>query len=184
MTTVSIIGQIATDPKLFTKDGGAEFCTFRLASTERRYDAAKSEWVDTDTNWFTVNAFRSLARHASQSFKKGERIIVVGKLRVRPWEKDDKKGTSVEIDADGVGHDLRFGTSVFTKQDGSTQPSTAPSSPQAAACPDTEPITGQVPGQPGGSDAAPSPGAFGASAGAGDGAGEAMSADGFTPAAA
>ncbi|KUF08032.1 single-stranded DNA-binding protein [Leucobacter sp. G161] len=111
----STIGQIATDPKLFTPAGGAAFCTFRLASTERRYDVGKQEWTDTETNWFTVNTFRSLAQHAKSSFSKGDRVVVTGKLRVRAWEADEKRGTSVEIDADGIGHDVRFGVSVFVK---------------------------------------------------------------------
>lgn len=111
----STIGQIATDPKLFSPAGGAEFCTFRLASTERRYDSAKQEWGDSLPNWFTVNTFRSLATHAKHSFKKGDRVVLTGRLRVRAWEADERRGTSVEIDADGIGHDVRFGTSAFTK---------------------------------------------------------------------
>ncbi|MBP6684105.1 MAG: single-stranded DNA-binding protein [Leucobacter sp.] len=111
----STIGQIATDPKLFTPAGGTAFCTFRLASAERRYDATKQEWTDSDTNWFTVNTFRGLAQHAKSSFSKGDRVVVTGKLRVRAWEADEKRGTSVEIDADGIGHDVRFGVSVFVK---------------------------------------------------------------------
>ena len=117
-SNLSVIGQIATEPKLFTPAGGAEFCTFRLASTERRYDAVQQTWVDTDTNWFTVNAFRSLARHAKHSFRTGDRVVVAGKLRVRPWVADDRRGTSVEIDADGLGHDVRFGVSAFVKSGG------------------------------------------------------------------
>lgn len=111
----SAIGQVATEPRLFTPAGGAEFCTFRLASGERRYDTTKQEWVDTDPNWFTVNTFRGLARHAHRSLRKGDRVVVAGKLRVRQWESEEKRGTTVEIDADGLGHDMRFGTSSFTK---------------------------------------------------------------------
>lgn len=112
---ISVIGQIATEPKLFAPDRGVQFCSFRLASTERRFDPDRKEWIDGDTNWFSINAFRSLARNAKASFRKGDRIIVMGRLRVRPWEKGDKHGTSVEIDAEGFGHDVRWGTSMFTK---------------------------------------------------------------------
>lgn len=125
---ISTIGLIATEPKLFTPEGGAEFCTFRLASTERRFDAQKKEWFDGETNWFTVNTFRTLAVHANESFSKGDRIIVSGRLRMRAWEKDEKKGTSINIDADGLGHDVRWGVSRFTKKSGQTdQPHEAPS---------------------------------------------------------
>ena len=42
-------------------------------------------------------------------------MIVTGRLRVRDWATDDKRGTNVEIDADAVGHDLSWGTTVFTR---------------------------------------------------------------------
>lgn len=114
----STVGQLATEPRLFAPPGGTEFCTFRLASTDRRFDAASGEWSDADTNWFTVNTFRSLARHAKQSFKKGDRVVVTGRLRVREWETADRRGTSVEIDAEGIGHDVRFGVTAFIRATG------------------------------------------------------------------
>lgn len=113
---LSTVGVIATVPRIFKPSGGTEFCTFRLASTERRFDGMKQEWVDGTTNWFTVNMFRTLAVHAHQSLSKGDRVIVAGRIRVRNWEKDSKRGTNVEIDADGIGHDLRWGTTRFTKR--------------------------------------------------------------------
>lgn len=113
----SVIGQVATDPKLFTPESGVQFCSFRLAHTERRFDTERKEWVDRETNWFTINAFRGLALNAKESFRIGDRVIVTGRLRVRKWEKGEKHGTSVEIDADGFGHDLRWGTSTFTKRE-------------------------------------------------------------------
>lgn len=131
---ITAIGQIATDPKLFTPESGVPFCTFRLACTERRFDGKTNEWIDGVTNWFTVNAFRSLAVHAKESFAKGDRLIVGGRLRVRRWEKDEKAGNSVEIDADGIGHDVRWGVSSFEKRtasgeggDGSGEGADAPS---------------------------------------------------------
>lgn len=117
-TTITVVGTIATDPRTTTSPGRTTFCTFRLASTERKFDRERNQWMDGDTNWFTINAFRSLAAHAGTSFAKGERIVVHGKLRVRKWESEDKSGTAVEIEADSLGHDLRWGVTAFTKQTG------------------------------------------------------------------
>lgn len=144
----SAIGQVATEPRLFTPAGGAEFCTFRLASGERRYDTTKQEWVDTDPNWFTVNTFRGLARHAHRSLRKGDRVVVAGKLRVRQWESEEKRGTTVEIDADGLGHDMRFGTSSFTKTVGGEHqaPPKRDDSPTAEQSAERQRL-GPVPGQ-------------------------------------
>ncbi|WP_217132607.1 single-stranded DNA-binding protein [Leucobacter chinensis] len=132
-TSVSVVGTVATAPKTVTLPSGAELCTFRLADGERRYDAEKKEWIDGHTNWFTVNAFRALATHAGESLSKGDRVIVSGRLRVKQWEKDERSGTSVEIDADALGPELRWGTSVFTKRTHAKQGGAAATASQANA---------------------------------------------------
>lgn len=115
-TTITVVGSIATDPKLIRPSSGVQLCSFRIASDERRFDREQQGWVEGHTNWFGVVAFRGLANHAHESFKKGDRVIVTGRLRVRKWEKDEKRGTSVEIEADSIGHDVRFGVTQFEKR--------------------------------------------------------------------
>jgi single-strand DNA-binding protein len=39
--------------------------------------------------------------------------VVQGRLKVRSWEKDDRSGITVEVDALTVGHDLSRGTAMF-----------------------------------------------------------------------
>lgn len=114
-TQVCVVGIVATEPKLVVTTTGITLCSFRLASSERRYDRATEEWVEGDTNWFNVTAFRALGEHVKDSFEKGNRVIVSGKLKVRQWEHDGKQGTAVDIDADALGHELRWGTTQFTK---------------------------------------------------------------------
>ena len=115
----SAVGTIATVPKLMTSDHRAAFCTFRVACNDRRYDREQGKWIDGDTNWITINAFRGLAVHAEESFSKGDRVIIHGRLRVRKWESAEKSGVAVEVDADALGHDVRWGVSQFTKRSSS-----------------------------------------------------------------
>lgn len=115
-TSINVIGTIATDPRLITPNSGTTLCSFRLASDERHYDREQKKWVDGTTNWFGIVCFRSLAEHAHESFKKGDRVIVRGRLRTRDWEKDGKRGTSIEIEAEALGHDVRWGVSRFEKR--------------------------------------------------------------------
>ncbi len=114
-TQVTVVGTVATDPRHIVTQAGAALCSFRLASDERRYDRAQQKWVEGETNWYGVSVFRALGENAHRSLRKGERIIVNGRLRVRRWESDGKAGTSVEIDADALGHDLRWGVSSFDR---------------------------------------------------------------------
>lgn len=136
-TIVSVVGTIGTIPKLIQSEAHSAFCTFRLASTPRRYDRESNSWVDGDTSWYTVNAFRSLAEHADASFSRGDRVIVSGRLRVRPWKTEDRSGTAVEIEADALGHDLRWGTTRF-RADSPVEPAEGPS-PQPDSSPEAAP---------------------------------------------
>lgn len=96
--------------------------SFRLASTQRRFDTSTEKWIDGETNWYTVTAFRQLATHAAESGNKGDRILVVGKLRIRKWENDERTGSNIEVEAEAIGHDLTWGTGVFTRSVGATIP--------------------------------------------------------------
>ncbi len=112
---ITITGNIATEPERRRTATGVPVTTFRLASSQRHFDRAKSEWVETSTNWYSVSAFRDLAEHVGDSLHKGERVILTGRLRLREWETAAKRGLSVEIDADAIGHDLRWGTSRYLR---------------------------------------------------------------------
>ena len=115
MTTITITGLTATEPRFLITNDGVPIASFRFASTDRRYNRATEKWEDGDTTWFTVSAFRGLAENVKASVKKGERLIITGRLRIRDWETDDRKGTDVEIEADAIGHDLSWGTTQFVK---------------------------------------------------------------------
>jgi single-strand DNA-binding protein len=86
-----------------------------LASSQRRFDRNQNKWIDGETNWFTVTAFRQLAINSAGSINKGDRLVVAGKLRVRDWDNGERAGTSVEVEADSLGHDLTWGSAVFTR---------------------------------------------------------------------
>lgn len=110
---LTIVGKVATDPTTGRTTSGIPVTNFRLASTHRRFDQATGAWVDADTNWFSVAAFRQLAEHARASLHTGDSVIVTGRLKIRNWEANGKHGTSVDIEADSIGHDLRWGTSSY-----------------------------------------------------------------------
>lgn len=113
--TITITGLVATTPRHIVTGDGLPISSFRLASTQRRYDRNTEKWVDAETNWFTVTCFRQLATNVGRSVNKGERLIITGTLRIREWDNGEKVGTTVEVEADAVGHDLMMGTSIFTR---------------------------------------------------------------------
>ncbi|SIN73072.1 single-stranded DNA-binding protein [Agromyces cerinus] len=112
---ITVTGVVGTDPKHHVTNGGLAITTFRLASTRRVFDRAKGTWEDGETNWYTVSAFRQLATNASLSIRKGERLIIRGRLRLRAWETGERSGTAVEIEADSIGHDLAWCVTSYAK---------------------------------------------------------------------
>ncbi len=106
---------MATTPRHLVTQDGLPITSFRLASSQRRFDRSQNRWIDGETNWFTITSFRQLAINSSESVNKGDRILVTGKLRVRDWDNGERSGTSVEIDADAIGHDLSWGTATFVR---------------------------------------------------------------------
>lgn len=116
-TYVTLAGRVVADPqRRTTKLGNVPFATFRLASTSRRYNPSTKEYEDGGTNFVNVTAFRALGLNLANSVKRGDPVIVHGRLRVNTWQREDKSyGTNVEVDAYSVGHDLSFGTTAFTK---------------------------------------------------------------------
>ena len=112
---VSVTGLVATTPRHIVTQDGLPITSFRLASSTRRFDRSQNKWIDGETNWYTITAFRQLAVNTSGSVNKGDRIMVHGVLRVRDWDNGERSGTSVEVEADAIGHDLSWGVGVFTR---------------------------------------------------------------------
>ena len=111
----TVSGLVATTPRHLVTQEGLPITSFRLASSKRRFDRTKKIWVEGETNWFTINSFRQLAINSASSISKGDRIVVSGRLKVRDWDNGERSGTSVEIEADCLGHDLVWGTSEFSR---------------------------------------------------------------------
>jgi single-strand DNA-binding protein len=112
---ITVTGLIATTPRHLVTQDGLAITSFRLASSQRRFDKNQNKWVDGETNWYTITAFRQLAINVAGSFNKGDRVLITGKLRIRDWDNGERAGTSVEIEADAAGHDLSWGSAVFTR---------------------------------------------------------------------
>lgn len=113
--TIALTGLVATSPRHIVTSEGLTITSFRLASNQRRFDRGQNAWVDGDTNWYSIVAFRQLGTHVASSVEKGQRVIVVGRVRIRDWESGEKSGTTVEIDAESIGHDLTWGRATFTR---------------------------------------------------------------------
>lgn len=113
---ITVSGNVAAAPGLRIA-GGAPVTSFRMGATPRRYDKATETWVDDETLWFTVTAWRALAEHCASSLTKGDKVLVTGKLTQSSWTGDDGTvRTGLEVDASSVGLDLSRSSAVATRR--------------------------------------------------------------------
>lgn len=112
---ITVLGVIGTDPEAKTTPSGVPLIKFRMASTQRKFDKISGTWVDGNTNWYTVSAFRGLATNAIQTLHKGDPVVVTGRLHLRAWDTGERQGLSVDLEADVIGLDLQWGTASYRR---------------------------------------------------------------------
>lgn len=90
--------------------------SFRVGVTPRL--RREGDWVDGETGWYTVTVWRTLADHVRQSIRKGDPVIVSGRLRTETWTPEEgSPSTTMLVDATLVGHDLNRGCSHWWRGD-------------------------------------------------------------------
>jgi single-strand DNA-binding protein len=113
---VYLSGYLAQEPKFKKVAGDISSTKLRIAYTARRQDRETGEWSDGATTFVNVQCWRQLADHVTTSLRKGEPVLVFGRLRIRRY--DDAEGRSriaVEVEASSVGHDLTRGVAHFSR---------------------------------------------------------------------
>ncbi|MGW2292804.1 single-stranded DNA-binding protein [Streptomyces phaeochromogenes] len=114
-TLITLVGNVVADPELRFTPSGAAVANLRIASTPRTFDRTTNEWKDGDTLFLSVSVWRQQAENVAESIKRGDRVIVVGRLGQRQYEKDGERKSSYEIQAEDVAPSLRNATAAVTK---------------------------------------------------------------------
>lgn len=112
---ITIVGNVSAEPVARRTTSGDAVAGLRVGVTPRRWDRGTSSWVDGDTNWYAVSAFRGLAENVLASVHKGDRVIVSGRFSLRAWDSGTARGTEAEINAEAIGHDLLFARTTATR---------------------------------------------------------------------
>jgi single-strand DNA-binding protein len=106
-TTTTLAGNLTADPELRFTGGGVAVAHFTVASTSSVQDGSSGEWRDGDTLFLRCTVWRRMAEHVA-SLRKGNRVVVIGRLQQRTYETDDgRKRSSIELVADEVSVSLR-----------------------------------------------------------------------------
>lgn len=114
-TIITVIGNMTADPELRFTASGAPVANFTVASTPRKFDKNTNEWKDEEALFLRCAVWRQLAENVAETFHKGDRVIVQGKLKQRSYEKDGERRTSMELEVIEVGVSLAFATAVVSR---------------------------------------------------------------------
>jgi len=116
-STVTIVGNLTRDPELRFPASSQPNATFGVAVNRRYQNRHTNEWVD-DTSFFNVVAWSSLAENVAQSLKRGDRVVVEGRLDQHSWNNAvGEKRSAVEIIAEEIGASVRFATVEIKKKE-------------------------------------------------------------------
>lgn len=116
-THITVQGYVGGEVML-RQAGDTEVAVFRIGCTPRRLNRRTGEWADGQTQWYTVNAWRTLGHNVARSLVKGDAVAVSGRLNAVTYT--NKEGVEVsgfEIDATFVGHDLNRGSTRLARNE-------------------------------------------------------------------
>ena len=110
---ITVQGTVATAPVLTRQEGKKPYCRFRVAASYGQM--VSGSWVNYDTLWFTAKAWGDLAEHLAQSFKRGDPVILCGRLGEDHWMRSGQRVSSMVLHLHCAGHDLTRGEAHYTK---------------------------------------------------------------------
>ena len=117
--TISLRGFVTAEPRFWqSSPTQTPLAEIRLGHTPRRLNRTTGEWEDGETSYYTIKCWRRLAVNVKGCLRKGDMILVRGKVVMRTWVDDQQRNrTQMQVEADAVGHDLAFGWSHFNRGD-------------------------------------------------------------------
>lgn len=99
---VSILGNLGRAPEKQRNAEGTLVTTFSIASNSTRN---APQGAEKQTNWFRVKAFGKQAETIAKYAKRGDRMLVQGKLNLGAWT--DREGRA-QVNADLLLQDFQF----------------------------------------------------------------------------
>jgi single-strand DNA-binding protein len=113
---LSVVGYVASEPQFSRVGNGIPKLTMKVAWTTRLRESSSGEWVDGNTSFVRVTCWRRLAENLATCLRKGEPVLLRGRLEVRPFTgKDGVRRVSVDVDASYLGYDLTRGVAGFRR---------------------------------------------------------------------
>lgn len=111
-----MVGNVVDDLVVRPTAGGDARLSFRVCNSERYLDRQSQEWRDGKQLFINVVCWRDQAENVAASIRKGDPVVVVGKLSSHQFVRNEENRISFEIAAQSVGPDLSRGTARFERR--------------------------------------------------------------------
>jgi len=122
MNNISIMGRLTRDPELTTSQSGVEMCKYTVA-----VDRQKDKNGNKKTDFFGCIAFGQGGAFVNKYFRKGDGIIVHGRMESSKSEKDGKVYWNLVAEK----HDFPLSRSLSETRTGAAAPETPPADQSA-----------------------------------------------------
>jgi len=96
LNKVMLIGRLGRDPEMRYTPSGRPVTSFSLA-TSRTWNTSEGE-RRTETEWFNIVAWGSLAEICKNFLNKGQQVYIEGRLQTRHWDDaEGNKHSAIEV---------------------------------------------------------------------------------------
>ena len=111
--SITLVGNLTADPALVTTANGTIISKFSLAVNRLLKSNAMEGKPQSVASFFNCVAFGDQAANAAESLRKGNRVVVTGRIDQRSWtDPQEQRHTTYEVVVDDVAVSLRFGTTT------------------------------------------------------------------------
>lgn len=113
---ITVIGNLTKDPEIRYTNDGTAVCSLAVAVNRRVRNAETGQWEDQLDGFFDGTVWRDHATNVAASLRKGDRVIMIGRLVKRTYQdKDGMQRTAIDVMVDEVAPSLRWATASVTR---------------------------------------------------------------------
>ncbi|MHB1348139.1 MAG: single-stranded DNA-binding protein [Candidatus Humimicrobiaceae bacterium] len=116
LNQLTLLGNLARDPEIKYTNEGLAITDLRVAVNRRWKDKEGNDMESVE--FFNITAWNKLAQNCASDLKKGDRVIVSGRLNHRSFDtKDGKKINIMNVIAEVVAASLEFNSVRISGRD-------------------------------------------------------------------
>lgn len=148
-TILHMAGNLTADPELRFTQSGTAVANFTVVSSPRTFNKDTQQWEDGDPFFMRCSVWRKPAENIAESLRRGDRVMITGRLQQRSFEtREGEKRSVIELAVDEWAASGKFHTVTVNRPDRSG--TGAPQSQQRRTQPDDDPWASPPPSTPGG----------------------------------